>query len=265
MPRAKTDLHTAMHRTQIIAHRGLTDEAEENTLGAFERAVGAGADGVEFDVRLTADRVPVVYHYYYLDGHTSASGPIFDLTHEQLRAVEVHSASGGQSEPGRIPALEEVLCALAGRTGLQIDMKGPEPEAPQVIGAALARHKAIWDSIEVTSYDPALLLVLQAVCPGLTTDLLLPLPPSWMGLEVFRHEAIQYGRLAHAKAVHIHPTLLSEEMVTAVRDQGLEVHSWQVNDSSALEAVFRLGIPRFDTDRVEQALKFRAHCELVGS
>ncbi len=265
MPRAKADLNTSMRRTQIIAHRGLTDEAEENTLGAFQRAVEAGADGVEFDVRLTADRVPVVYHYYYLDGHTSASGPIFDLTNEQLRAVEVHSVDGGQGEPGRIPTLEEVLCALAGRTGLQIDMKGPEPEAPQVIGAELARHKAIWDNIEVTSYDPALLLALQAVCPGLTTDLLLALPPSWMGLDVFRHEAIQYGRLAHARAVHIHPSLLSEGMATAVRAEGLEVHSWQVNDPGALETVFRLGITRFDTDRVEQALNFRAHREVVRS
>lgn len=265
MPRARTDLHTAMRRTQIIAHRGMTDTAEENTLAAFERAVEAGADGVEFDVRLTADRVPVVYHYYYLDGHTSASGPIFDLTSEQLRDVEVHSADGDPSEPGRIRTLEEVLYALAGRTGLQIDMKGPEAEAPQAIGAALAAHKATWDSIEVTSYDPALLLTLQAVCPGLTTDLLLPLPPSWMGLDVFRYEAIQYGRLSHARAVHIHPTLLSEEMMTAVRAGGLEVHSWDVNDPGALETVFRLGIPRFDTDRVEAALKFRAHSEGVRS
>ena len=52
---------------EVVAHRGVAEHAPENTLPAFLRALAVGADAVELDVRLTRDRVPVVYHYYYLD------------------------------------------------------------------------------------------------------------------------------------------------------------------------------------------------------
>ncbi len=65
---------------EIVAHRGITAEEPENTLPAFQRAIELGADAIELDVRLTSDRVPVVYHYYYLHLKTSAYGAIFEYT-----------------------------------------------------------------------------------------------------------------------------------------------------------------------------------------
>ena len=60
---------------EIVAHQGApTTEAPENTMPALQRAVASGADAVELDVRLTADGVPVVYHYFYLDAITAVSG-----------------------------------------------------------------------------------------------------------------------------------------------------------------------------------------------
>lgn len=98
---------------EIVAHRGIAHEAPENTLPAFERAVELGADSVELDVRLTSDRVPVVYHYFYLNENTAASGAIFNFTLEQLRRVRVFCRDNPAQE-GRIPTLVEVLKALGG-------------------------------------------------------------------------------------------------------------------------------------------------------
>jgi len=241
---------------EIVAHRGVADGVPENTLAAFERALDLGADAIELDVRLTKDRVPVVFHNFYLDGKTEASGPIFAHTFAQLRELEL--LGGGESPEGRrIPTLSEVLEAFAGRLGLEIELKGPEPESSEIVAAELHRFRHLWDTMEVTSYEPALLLHIGRRCPGLATDLLQRRSEDWMGLDVVAYVAVQTGRLAGARAVHLHPTQLSPEEVSTVRSAGIEVHSWDVNDVDSLAMIQELSIPKFDTDNLRLALEFR--------
>jgi glycerophosphoryl diester phosphodiesterase len=78
-----------------------------------------------------------------------------------------------------------------------------------------------------------------------------------MKLDVVRYQAIHRSRLAGARAVHLHPTQLTEAVVAAVRGQGVEIHAWDVNDEPSLELVARLGIPRLCTDRFAQAYAYR--------
>ncbi len=241
----------------IVAHRGVSGEAPENTLPSFQRAIDLGADAVELDVRLTADRVPAVFHYFYLDGATPLAGPIFDYTFDQLRQVSILGRVDQGLGDVKIPTLWEVLDTIGGRIGLEIEIKGPEPESSEVVGAMLGRFKHLWETIEVTSYEPALLLDIQRRCPGLAADLLFPRSESWMKLDVVAYLAAQRARLACARAVHLHPTQLSAEVVAAIRRQGIEVHAWDVNDEQALAAVVELAIPRLCTDKLRQALHFR--------
>ena len=132
---------------EIVAHRGIPSDAPENTLASFERAVELGADAVELDVRLTADGVPVVFHYYYLDEVTSACGPIFDYTLDRLREVQVYCKADPAAAPGHISTLQEVLEQLAGRIGLEIEVKGPEPEAPEAIAGILRQFRPDWERL----------------------------------------------------------------------------------------------------------------------
>lgn len=242
---------------EIVAHRGIDDEAPENTLGAFQRAVDLGADSVELDVRLTSDRIPVVYHYCYLEENTSASGAIFDYTLGQLRQVRVFCRENPVRE-GRISTLAEVLESVGGRIGLEIEIKGPEPEAPELIGNVLKSFKHLWESIEVTSYEPALLLAFQQRCPGIPVDLLIPRSEGWMGLDVVVYQALHRARLTHARAVHLHPTQLSTAGIAALRRHDIEIHIWDANDERSWAKAVEYGIPRVCTDRFQQAIAFRA-------
>ena len=242
---------------EIVAHRGIPNEAPENTLASFQRAIELEAEAVEMDVRLSADHVPVVYHYYYLDEVTSGSGTVFNCALEQLRQLEVYCKADPTVEVGHISTLAEILEAIGGKIGLEIEIKGPEPECADIIGSVLNQHRHLWNTIEVTSYEPALLLAVQKHCPGIVTDLLFPLSESWMKPDVVQYQAIQRARLAQARAVHLHPTQLSEEVVEAARQHGIEVHAWDVNDEQALELVTQLGIPRICTDQFRQAYAFR--------
>jgi glycerophosphoryl diester phosphodiesterase len=242
---------------EIVAHRGIPTEAPENTIASFQRALELGADAIELDVRLTADKIPVVYHYFYLQENTSASGPIFDYSLQQLRDVQVFCKNNPIAEAGHISTLSEILEMFGGKIGLEIEIKGPEPEAAQIIGDVLYEFKDFWNSFEITSYEPALLLSIQKACPGLTVDLLFPRSESWMKLDVVQYQAIHHARLAHARAIHLHPTQLSETVVTVLRHQHIEIHGWDVNDEQSLLAAAKFAIPRICTDDLMQALAFR--------
>lgn len=239
----------------IVAHRGAHTELNENTLPAFQRAIELGADAVELDVRLTRDLVPVVYHYFYLEESAGLAGTVFNYTWDELQRAQAQSSDSAQNR--RIPLFREVLEAIGGQIGLEIEIKGPEPECVDIIARVLQSHHHLWDSIELTSYEPALLLAMQERCPGLATDLLQPLSESWMKLDVVTHLAVHRSRLAHARAVHLHPTQLSSAVASSVRSAGIEIHAWDVNDDKALELTAELGIPRICTDRLRRALEFR--------
>ena len=150
-----------------------------------------------------------------------------------------------------------MLEMFVGRIGLEIEIKGPEPESAAIVAAALQPYRHLWESIEVTSYEPILLREMQARCPGLATDLLGLRSEPWMTPEIVRHLAIHRARLAHARAIHLHPTQLLPETIAAVRAAGIEVHAWDINDMEALDIVTALRIPRICTDCLEEALHYR--------
>jgi glycerophosphoryl diester phosphodiesterase len=246
-----------MNRFDIIAHRGVHDELPENTLAAFQRAIELGADAVELDVRLTSDRVPIVFHYFYLDTITSISGAVFSYSFEQLKNEHVLSKNGNGADRFRISTLTEVLETIGGQIGLEIEIKGPEPESSQIVADVLCKFKHLWKTIEITSYEPMLLFDIQQQCPGLSTDLLFPRSEDWMKSDVVTYLAIHRGRLARARAVHLHPSQLSSEGVSAIQRHGIQVHAWDVNDEQSLKIATELKIPRICTDKFQQALSFR--------
>ncbi len=144
-----------MVRPLIIAHRGASAEAPENTLAAFSRALAAGADGVELDVQVTRDGVPVVCHDPTLGRLTGRPGVIARLTRDELRAVRV------RGEP--LPTLAEVLALLAGRAVAQIEVKHGVPVAPVVRAVQRARAAG---AVIFASFDAAIVAEARRLAPG---------------------------------------------------------------------------------------------------
>lgn len=242
---------------EIVAHRGAATIAQENTIQAFQKAIELGADAVELDVRLTKDYVPVVFHYFYLDKITDLAGPIFNYTIDELAQARFIHEDGCEENRYRISTLAEVLDTIGGRLGLEIEIKGPELEAPRIIGKVLQEYHNLWESIEMTSYEPLLLRRIQEECPGIVVDLLYPRSEEWMKLDVVAYTAAHKSLLAGARAVHLHPTQLSDEVVNKIRALGIEIHAWDVNDKVSLDKVVAYQIPRMCTDQLEQALTYR--------
>lgn len=244
---------------EIVAHRGAHEDLPENSLAAFERAVHLGADAVEMDVRLTRDRVPVISHYFALPESLGIPGFIFDYTLSKIRQAEQEQKAVDVED--KIATLREVMDSLAGRIGLEIEIKGPEPECVGILAEMLGDYRRFWDRMELTSHEPALLLAMVERCPTLPADLLYPRPEPWRTPDIVAYEARHLGRLARARAVHLHPGQISEQVVASLATAGLQTHVWDANDVESLELARQMGIGRICTDRPGMALAWRSQTD----
>ena len=158
-----------MRRPWIIAHRGASAVAPENTLAAFDRAFQDGADGIELDVALTADGVPVVIHDDDLVRTAGVGGKVHMLTLAELRQYSVGSWFGASFASERIPTLVQVLDLARGRGLVNVEVKSRlwrtlrgEHRVPPVktlvksVLRTLSTH-ADPDAIVVSSFDPRVL------------------------------------------------------------------------------------------------------------
>jgi glycerophosphoryl diester phosphodiesterase len=151
----------------VVAHRGASIEQPENTIAAFEAAIDAGADAVEFDVRMTADGHAVVMHDPDVSRTTAGTGLVSEITLEEIRKLGV-------------PTVEEALRCLSGRAAVDIEIKNlpgePDftPDREPAVEATLAALDAVGFSgqVIVSSFNPASIAHSRALRPDVPTGLL---------------------------------------------------------------------------------------------
>jgi glycerophosphoryl diester phosphodiesterase len=151
----------------IIAPRGDVKNAPENTIPAFQRALAAGADGIELDVRLTRDRQLVVFHDRHLDRTSNGHGPLKHRTFGEIRALDVGAWFSPAFRGEMAPTLDEVFEALPHDYLLNVEMKvvmkGMRLIAHRV-AETVRRHRR-WDSTLVASFNPVALYHLRRMEP----------------------------------------------------------------------------------------------------
>lgn len=220
----------------IIAHRGASAEAPENTISAFALAAEQGADGVELDVQLSADGVPFVIHDKDVARTTNGQGQVSRLTREQLGALD---AGDGRS----VPTLDQVfelfgpslLYNVELKTGLLADKNLAAAVAERIEGHQLEER------VLVSSFS--LSAVRQA------RRLLSPRTP----VALIRMD--KWMRLGHSfvasKADHPHYSLVDEQFMTWANQNGLMVNVWTVDDPAEAQRLTRLGVQGIITNKPE--------------
>lgn len=157
----------------VVAHRGASAEMDENTLAAFDLAASLGADAIEFDVRVTADGVPVVHHDPAAGRTTDGQGPVCGRT---LAEVKTWRTAGGHE----VPTLDEVLGLLSGRAAIDVEIKNlpgePDFEADRerVVEATLDafQRAAFVGPALLSSFNPASIAHARRLAPEIPTGLL---------------------------------------------------------------------------------------------
>jgi glycerophosphoryl diester phosphodiesterase len=226
-------------RPLFIAHRGASAEAPENTLAAFQRALAAGVDGVELDVQVTQDGVPVVCHDATLGRLTGRRGCIARLTRDKLRAVRV------RGEP--LPTLAEVLALTAGQAVVQIEIKHGVPVAPVV--RAVQRARAAGEVV-FASFDAAIVDEVRRLAPGIPRMLITGNRRLGRAAPGARVEALVpiLAALGAAGVSVDWRALRSPAFIPAMKSRGQCVWCWTVNDPRVMLRLAAWGVDAILSD-----------------
>jgi len=225
----------------IIAHRGASAYAKENTLAAFEMAIALGASMIEFDIRRTKDRVLIAYHDADLNQR-----PIRKMTYAELQAVDPD-----------IPTLDQVLTLCKGRIQLDVELKEVRYE-PAVVERLLSGFPP--DDFVITSFHPAALKNVKRHYPDIKTGFLFG-NGTVKFCRSFRLNAKAVRdrvRHMHADFIAPHWQLLDSPLLTQVVGGDLPIFVWTVNDIPAMTRL--LGDRRIEgiiTDTPDVGIKIR--------
>ena len=245
----------------MYGHRGC-GLAPENTLVAFDLAVQGGADGLELDVRLSRDGVPVVHHDADLDRCTDGGGPLEALTAAELERVDAgcrFSRDGQFPFRGRgirVPRLADVLRRYP-RVPLIVEIKTYREEAARAVVGAV-RETGASDRVCVAAFDRATIGAVRGMAPDLATgaardEVSRALICAWLRLPPWRprYRAVQVPEIAERRRV------VAPWLVRSLHRAGIPLQVWTVNDERDMRRLLAWGVDGLITDRPDLAARVR--------
>ncbi len=242
-----------MHRLwtppKIIAHRGASGVAPENTLVAFEEALRLGAGWIEFDVQRCRSGEVVVFHDATLDRTTNGRGEVREMTLAALKRLDAggHFSPRFRGEP--IPTLGEVFERFSGRLGFNIEIKSEDAvsDGIEAMVVSLVERFDLVTQVIVSSFNPIVLARIQRLNPAIERALLLHPDQTRQ-----RYARFWYPFVDRPHAFHPDFTWLSHAFLHRARRGGRQVNVWTVNEASDLLRMLEWGVDGIITNHPER-------------
>lgn len=238
-------------RPLIIGHRGASASAPENTLAAFGMAIQAGADGIEFDVRLARDGVPVVFHDATLNRTARMNSAVSELTSKELAKIDVGSwfakvnkhRKSGSFGGERLPTLAVALESLKGFDGLIfIELKCGEREVEALTAAvcAVLADSPMLPQVILKSFKLAVIPRAKMHLPSLRTAALFA--PKIMTILRKEKHLVKIADEFGADELSIHYSLATQKLMEKAGKRGLPVNIWTADNPRWVKRGIRLGL-----------------------
>lgn len=202
----------------IIAHRGASAVAPENTIAAFQAAIDAGADGIEFDVRLARDGVPVVIHDETLYRTAGVRGRVTDMSLDQLKPFDVPS----------VAQLFELF--QSNKLVLHLEMK--ETRVAEEC-CRLVEQYDLKDRVVFSCFEHSVLQTIKNIDPSLKTAALFQPPAAFI---------VRRARAVGADGLALHHRLANPRLLEDATQAGLKVAVWTVDDPAWVKHAQAMGV-----------------------
>ena len=237
-------------QTRVIAHRGFSSRAPENTLAAIREAISIGADMAEIDVTLSSDEEIVVIHDETLQRTTNGSGLVSQFTLAELKDLDAGSWFGPRFAGERIPTLDEVLRTVNGKILLNIEIKSEAVEggiAARVV-ETVQRHE-MKDQVVISSFSPTALEQVHSLAPQFTTAVLY-YQDLQQGLD-----AVDIVDSLGASVFNIKRTRLTSTMMRRCLEHGIPVGIYTVNKKRHMRRMIKKGVAAVFTDHPDRLIE----------
>ena len=251
----------------IIGHRGAAAVAPENTLASFEQAMHDGADGIEFDVRLSSDGVPVVIHDATLTRTASVKSQVAKLSAAELALIDVgswftrqHGGASTDYSHEKLPNLEQVFRLFKQWNALlYVEMKSESSD--------LALAKAVVQTIQdesmqgkviVSSFHMSLIRAVKRIDKSIRTAALFEPKISRPFDLVRKKKLIDIARAHDADEIALHYRLVSSRIVERARRTQMQVVIWTVDNPRWVDRARTLGIKALITNNPAAMVSSRA-------
>lgn len=241
--------------TMIFAHRGASKEAPENTMPAFELAYQYVADGIETDVQLTKDNIPVLIHDETVNRTTDAIGFVKDYTYKELQALDAGSWKSPAYIDAKIPTLDDLLAWNQDKhLKLNIELKNNKiayKKLEEIVLEKLKQYNMEKETI-LSSFSERSIERLHKMNPSV--------PYALLTSKVKAH-LIPFSKKTRADGIHIRYRLLSNRLVKQANSEGLYVAVYTVNHPTRIKRAIRLGCHIVITDVPDIAQKVKINNE----
>jgi len=230
----------AMRKPWVIAHRGASGHAPENTLSAFERAVQLGAGFIETDLHLTRDARFVAIHDLTLERTTNGHGAVRDFTLAELRGLDAGMWYDRKYMGEHIPTLEEVL-EFSRKHDVVFYLEVKYDAAWGMHHALVGALRKAQDAARtiVISFDPGTLDSVRKLDSSIMTGLL---------IEEANSEIIRSSLDVGARQLCPRSTLVTPDLVAEAHRADLHVATWTVNQAEEMRSVIAAGVDGVMTD-----------------
>jgi glycerophosphoryl diester phosphodiesterase len=257
----------------IVAHRGASAVAPENTIAAFRLAIESGAEGIEFDVRLARDGVPVVIHDSELFRTTGKSGRVLDLDSSQLAALDAVSwfsagrhvsSSIDQARIEGVPSLAETLEVLRDYLGtIYVELKCKDGNVEPLVRAVCQtlRGSPLASQVVVKSFRLSAIPLIKMIAPELRTAALFA-PRIRTILRKGRYLVAIAAELG-VDELSIHKSLATRKLMKKANQHGLPVTIWTADDPRWVTRAVNLGYKAIITN--DPVTLLRSRSELLES
>ena len=232
----------------VIAHRGASSYAPENTMVAFDLALQMGASHLEFDVHLTRDDYLVVIHDDTVDRTTDGTGPVASQTLAALQGLDAGAWFGEAFVGARIPMLAEVLTRYQGRAHLHIELKGHTAHLPQRT-VELVRAYGMAPHVTFTSFQHTHLQTMRAYAPEL--------PTGWLVGEISDAVIAQAHALGCTQLCP-RAALVTPGLVQRLHAKGFVVRAWGVANEALMRQVVEAGADGMTVNFPDKLLAYMA-------
>lgn len=231
--------HVLTDRPIIVAHRGASSLAPENTLAAVRKGIEVGAQWIEIDVHQTSDHHLVVLHDEKLDRTTNGSGAVNQYTLAEVRRLDAGSWFSAEFSGERIPTLQEVLEATKDKAILLIELKGSNIEGPTI---ELIREMNMENQVVIQSFDHDAVANAKALAPEIPTMLLIKEPSFASNPQIAAKWMVKRAEKKNADGIGIRFSYLTNDLVKLAGERGLAVFPWTVNTEGDLLAAIEMGV-----------------------